>query len=345
MMIAIAQESRQIDEKAFPHTGLPSDKLVFLVRYAVLAPSSHNTQPWFFKVKGDTLSLYGDKSRILKVADPEGREMTISCSAALYNLRVAAEYFGYQCDVRLLPEENGPWLLARVSLITWTPPPDKDISQFKSIYTRHTNRMPFFKNDIPSDIIDILSDAARQEGAYLRIISQHEREDVIRLIEEGDRIQEGDKAFREELAQWIYPNRSSRRDGMPGAALGLGEFSSMIAPYFIRRVDMGDRTSARDRELVNHSPLLAVLCTEDDTCYDWLEAGQALERVLLEADANGLACSYMNQPIQVPQLRQKLAVLLQDCTFPQVLLRIGYSREPRIITPRRPLKDVLEVIK
>ena len=58
----------------------------YLIRLAARAPSLHNTQPWRFKVSQDALELYADPKRQLRV-DPDGREMLISCGAALYGLR------------------------------------------------------------------------------------------------------------------------------------------------------------------------------------------------------------------------------------------------------------------
>jgi hypothetical protein len=50
-----------------------------LVSAAVRAPSSHNTQPSWFRCAGETIELYADRSRALPVNDPFDRELTISC--------------------------------------------------------------------------------------------------------------------------------------------------------------------------------------------------------------------------------------------------------------------------
>jgi nitroreductase len=38
-------------ETKFPEQSSPAEKLKFLLQYAVLAPSSHNTQPWLFRIQ------------------------------------------------------------------------------------------------------------------------------------------------------------------------------------------------------------------------------------------------------------------------------------------------------
>jgi len=105
-----------VSDTAFPRTAGPTDQLRFLVNYAVLAPSTHNTQPWLFKVGGEKLELYADRTRSLAVADPEDRELTISCGASLFHLRIAARHFGHQEAVEPFPRQDNPDLLARFGL-------------------------------------------------------------------------------------------------------------------------------------------------------------------------------------------------------------------------------------
>ncbi|MEM7595840.1 MAG: nitroreductase family protein [Cyanobacteria bacterium P01_A01_bin.83] len=93
---------RKINEDDFPSAGSTAAKLKFLLNYAVFAPSSHNTQPWKFEIKEDVVKLYADKTRALPVADPDYRELTISCGAALFHLRIAMRHFGYKDVVEIL---------------------------------------------------------------------------------------------------------------------------------------------------------------------------------------------------------------------------------------------------
>ena len=73
-----------INESDFPSdSSHPREKLAFLLNYAILAPSSHNSQPWKFNVSDDEISLYADRSRWLSVADADKREVYISLGAAL----------------------------------------------------------------------------------------------------------------------------------------------------------------------------------------------------------------------------------------------------------------------
>jgi hypothetical protein len=107
-----------------------------------------------------------------------------------------------------------------------------------------------------------------------------------------------------------------------------------------RTFDLGNGQAASDRQLATGSPVLAVLGTDVDTAYDWLMAGQALARVLLYARSQGVWASFLNQPIEVPEVRLMLHNLLERVGFPQLLLRMGYGPEVPP-TPRRSVGEVL----
>src|SRR5690242_20340071 len=122
-----------VEEQAFPRTASPAVKLQFLLHYAVLAPSTHNTQPWRFNIAHNTVELYVDYSRALPVADPQGREAVISCGAALFYLRAAIRYFGYTDLVVPFPTPHTPDLLAHVRLGHQRTPTAEDVRLFRAI--------------------------------------------------------------------------------------------------------------------------------------------------------------------------------------------------------------------
>jgi hypothetical protein len=187
-----------------------------------------------------------------------------------------------------------------------------------------------------------LETAAVREGAWLQPVTGFGRDALADLIAEGDRIQMADRHFRRELAAWMTPNRSRSRDGIPGYALGLGDFMSAAGPLVMRTFDFGTGRAAKDRELALGSPVLAALGTTGDAPRDWLAAGQALQHVLLRAWLDGLAASFLNQAVEVPELRHRLQVLTGFQGFPQLVLRLGFGGKGAQPTPRRPVADVLD---
>jgi hypothetical protein len=325
----------------FPITGSVEARLRASVTYAVLAPSSHNTQPWQFRAGPGDLELYADRSRGLPVVDPRDRALIMSCGAALFNLRVALRRFGNREAVTILPDPGNPDLLARVSLDGQVEPTDEELALFDAIRARHTHRFPFRRQAPPPPLLHALELAAVQEGAWLHVVQGDEaRTALADLIAEGDRRQMADPRFRRELAAWMHGNRSRTRDGMPGHVFGFGDFMAAAGPFAIRTFDVGNGQAARDRDLALGSPVLAVLGTTGDTPRDWLAAGQALERVLLRAQVEGVAASFLNQPVEVPELRLEVQVLTGYMGFPQLVLRLGYGGTAGL-TPRRPVEEVL----
>lgn len=331
----------EISDGGFPKAGTSSEKFRYLLNYAVLAPSGHNSQPWLFKIVGDVVELYADRTRALAVCDPEDRELIMACGAALFNLRIALRHFGYEGEVQTFPDRNELDLLARIGFGGKGKPTAEDELLFKSIPKRRTNRMPFDGREVPEKVLSELKEAASKEHAWLEIMKEeNKRNKVANLIAEGDRIQMANDSFRRELAAWIHPNRSASHDGMPGYALGLSGLTSSFAPIVVRTFDMGKGQAAKDRQLAAGSPILAVLGTDDDVPTGWLSAGQALERVLLRGRAEEIWASFLNQPIEVSKFRPKLRDLLGRKGYPQLLLRMGYGQDVKP-TPRRTAGEVL----
>lgn len=182
---------------------------------------------------------------------------------------------------------------------------------------------------------------AAREGAWLHVLSDSGRASVAALIAEGDRKQLADKRFRCELAAWMRPNRSRTRRGMRGIGFGFGDLMSLASPVILRAFDLGWGQAARDRKLAEHSPLLAVLGTDGDSTRERLQAGQAMERVLLRACTLGLTASFLNQPVEVKTLRSRLAdATAGSGSAPQLVMRLGYG--PEIApAPRESVVDVL----
>ena len=341
-MNQLGLEPWNADEAVYPADGSPEAQLRYLVRYALLAPSSHNSQPWSFALRGRTLELLADQSRALLVADPDHREMMMSCGAALFNLQIAMRHFGYQAVVQEFPVPNVPNLLATVRFgQRRVSTPEEDLL-FRAIPTRHTNRFPFEERSIPDALTAELRTAATMEGAWLHVVQDEQiRAAIFALVAEGDRHQYEDLHFRQELASWVHPNRSVRRDGMPDYAFKMGGLLSYAGPSVDGAFDRGERGAGSDQRAAEGSPVVAVLGTDGDSPAHWLKAGKALERVLLLACANGVSASFLNQPIEQPNLRRRLRRVMETRGYPQMLIRMGYGPAVQA-TPRRTVGEILE---
>jgi hypothetical protein len=133
----------------------------------------------------------------------------------------------------------------------------------------------------------------------------------------------------------MHPHRS-------GDGITLPWLTGAVTQLAVRTFDMGNGEAARDRQIADESPALAVLGTPNDTQEDWILAGQALARLLLHACRHNVQASFLNQPVQLPTLRPQLQGLLGNPGFPQVVMRLGYTDDRLPVTPRRPLHEVMD---
>lgn len=313
-----------------------NDLALKLIAQAAQAPSSHNTQPWLFRTGDRHIDLLADRTRALPVNDPDDRELAISCGCALMNLRIAALDGNLQPSVQLLPASEDPDWLARLTLTERSGSPSPEAALCDFIEQRRTYRKRFEDRQVDRPALEPLIAAAGLEGAWLHpLLTDEARHQAAVLVTEGDAAQWANPSWRRELAAWMHPRR--RGDG-----LTVPDLARPVAQLVVRSFDMGGGVGARDRELAEASPLLAVLGTEGDHPRDWLLAGQALQRVLLVACSNGLQASYLNQPIQVAALRPKLQNLVGG-GFPQILLRLGYPTALVPPSPRRSLTDLIDI--
>jgi hypothetical protein len=331
-----------VEASSFPTSGTAIDKARFAVRYAILAPSSHNTQPWRFIINGDELLVCADRTRSLANIDPFDRELIISCGAALFNLRVALAYFEVPVEITTFPQSSDPDIVARVVFPSSGPTLESLAKLFSAITKRTTNRGPFSDQDVPAAIVERLKSAAASEGVDVRFAQGlGERERLASLIAKADRCQFNDPRFRRELASWIHPSR--RDDGMPAASQGLRVLTDAATPIIamaIRTFDLGNGVAAAHEQLARGSPLMITLSTPTDNNEGWLDAGFGLQRLLLVAADAGYSASYLNQPIEVPDLRTELAKKLSIDGYPQLLLRMGRAQSVSH-SPRRSISDVL----
>jgi hypothetical protein len=140
--------------------------------------------------------------------------------------------------------------------------------------------------------------------------------------------------WRLELAQWVRPNDTPAADGICGDAFGIPGPLSAFAPWLVRSFDVGEVRGRNDRELATNAAGLIVLMSDEDRA-SLLRAGEALEFLLLTLTSLGVQYAFLNQPIQVPDLRRELWNLVRTPKPPQVLLRIGYAPPTVHAAPRR----------
>ncbi len=304
-----ATDPWNIHEWQFPYESARRDQLLFLVNFAVLAPSVLNRQPWQFKIVDDRLLLYADTDKVLPSFDPKRREMTMSCGAALFHIRTAARHYGFVPFVRTFPTMDDPELLAELTLGPVRAPTTLDEQLFMAIRKRRTHRKSF-KNKPVEEVARIgLANAVRIEGAELSFVEGDDRVRMAAIIREAQERLDRDEAYQAEVDASNIP------------AVGSVEDTPIIS-HRDKSVESID-----ERSPATSAPALALLSTSADTVPSWLAAGQAVDRLLLTAREYGLFASFMNQPMHFVDTRQALAEFAGEAA-PQLILRIGYGTAP-----------------
>ena len=316
----------------------------YVVARAVWAPSVNNTQPWRFTTGGGPrLSLHADTGRQLAVADPDGREMMISCGAALFSVRLALRSLGYIPETSVLPDPGQPELVARVSWEQRAAADEFERRLSGHLLTRRTHRGAFDPEPLPPDSLAALRAAAAREGAALRIVADDGRRAALAAaVQTAERHLElaGDRVG--ELARWAPPPDSARRDGVP--ATSYPARPEHTEPYFPGRdFARGHGWGVPPLSLATAhraAGVAGLLTTPADRRADWVNAGQALQRILLTASACGAAVALHSQPLELPWLREYVRTQLSDGAYPHLVLRIGLVAQVAVSVRRDP-GDVL----
>jgi len=313
------------------------------VAAAVWAPSVHNTQPWWFSASGLEISLHADAGRQLRVADPRGREMMISCGAALFTARLALRSLGYVPETSVLPDPGRPLLVARVSWRRRAPAAGFEQRLFSQVLRRRTHRGGFDPAPLPPELLAALQEGAARDGVMLRVVGDEGSRAVLAMtVETAECALRLDSAYAREQASWAPPPGSARRDGVPYTAYpARGERTLPLFPGrdFARGRGWG-AARASPSAAPRSAGVVCLLATAGDRPADWVNAGQALQRALLTCAACGVAAALHSQPIERARLREFIRTQLCGGSYPQLVLRLGTTVQTAA-SVRRPPASVL----
>jgi nitroreductase len=317
-----------VRESEFPSEGDIEEKAEFLLRYAVLAPSSHNSQPWEFAVEDEKVHVYADESEWLEVADADKRELYFSVGCALENLLVAVDRFGLGTTVDY---SEGTSKVAEVTFGTDTAS-SYPSELFQAITERRTNHKVYHEEQIEEDVLDSLEQTAEGDGVeLLKVTDGEEKEEITELQTRADKKQFDDPDYRKELGRWIG-----------SGALGANWLMARVGQLAVTHLDLGESEGEKNSKLLNSAPVIAFVATSTDDREARVKAGQAFERLFLSATSEGIAVHPMNQILQVPELKEELTNLLSPAdTNLQLMFRLGYAPPEDDRRPRKPVKSVL----
>lgn len=325
-------DPRKVDATLFPANGSLSDRMQFLLQYAVLAPSSHNTQPWKFRISGNQIDLFMDRDRWLKVCDADQRELHISVGCCLESLLVAAEHFTLGHQVEYLPDPKEPMLAASVQFKLGDATSNLRDDLFKMIAVRHTNHGEYDGRPIPPNILEELSACCIEPEITVQLTSDESiKQKVDEFVVQADAIEFADPAFREELGYWIGQG-----------VFGTSWLISKIGKLAVTHINMGRATAKKDLAVLMSSPILGLISSHDNSRKAQIQVGQVYQRISLLAASFAIWCQPISQIVQVEETKQEVAKLQTNPQlFPQLPFRLGFAEPEKHRTPRRQIEEVL----
>jgi hypothetical protein len=310
-----------------------------LIRYATLAASSHNTQPWKFHISEDSIAILPDYSRRCPMVDPDDSHLFKSLGCAAENLTHAAAAQGFSADVRFDPVEDGVMIkLHRDSAAHAT-------DLYRAIPRRQCTKTPYDGSPLEQSALKALEDAGMSENVRtLLLLSQTQKETVIDYVNRGNSAQLTDRVFRRELASWIRfnPGAAMRTgDGLSGRALGNPAVPTWLAKLMLGLILTPKKQARTDADNIRSSAGVAVFVAGRNDKAAWVEAGRVYERFALQATALNICTAFINQPIEVHALRPQFESWLGlNKEHALLMVRFGYGPAAPF-SLRRTLDDVI----
>ncbi|HSL45394.1 MAG TPA: twin-arginine translocation signal domain-containing protein [Anaerolineales bacterium] len=317
--------------------SMMSTQMLELVRYATLAANGHNTQPWKFAIKEDVIEIHPDYARHLSVVDPNDRELWISLGCALENLLVAARAAGYAADVTFPDAVD----FIHIRLIADNP---QSNPLFEAIPLRQNTRSEYNGRLIKRDDRDQVLALPLEPGVVLRFaLNPNDMETILEYVNQGNLSQYADEAFVDELISWLRFNKKealSWFDGLYSRCSGNPEVPRWLGQMFVAGTKPRQQADADVRKF-RSSPSAVVIASESDDKAAWVRTGQVYERLALTLTSLNIKSAFLNQPIEVADLRSQFqsAIGLGE-SLPQLLVRFGYA-DPMPRSLRRSVEQVI----
>ncbi|MBI2591062.1 MAG: hypothetical protein HYW34_00045 [Candidatus Brennerbacteria bacterium] len=330
---------RDIHIDNFFEIVLLEDKIKFLLRYAVLAPSTHNSQPWLFKIENNSCKIYGDTVvYTIEEADPLGRDFYISLGCCIENLIIAAKFFNVYDKVVYRLGENKD-LIAEVLFKDNADRENIDKNFEKNLYAilkRFNARGEFKKEKISDSVYQKLSGLNDFDDLKIDfVIDEGKIEKIAELTAAGLRIAYANPDFRKEMSGWINNNFSKKKKGIPGYSLRMPAFISFIFPALIRFFNIGKKLGWLNYKSLISAPLICLISSKENSPLLWLKTGRLAERLMLEFYSFNIKTSVFVAALEMGELYKEVQKVIGIDYVPQFLFAAGYMDfSPKKMTPR-----------
>jgi nitroreductase len=329
-----------------PDGGPDSGTVRRAIALASRAPSVHNTQPWRWRAGDASVHLFADWSRQVPATDPDGRDLVISCGAALHHVRVALAAFGWATTVHRVPNPADPAHLAAIELSPAEPTEDQ-VTLSAAIERRRTDRRRLSSWPVSAGDLQQICGAAAAAGALGVVVTDPAA--LFQLngaIAQAAIIHDNDPAYTLELALWTGRGRGGH-DGILAASIPRTAPRTANRDDHLRsglRAFPGGSLEQPPGKRYDQRTYLLVIATSSDDVLSRLRAGEAASAALLTATRLGLATCPLSQPLEISGTRRLIRDdVLGGTAVPQLLLRMGWPPTWASPLPRSPRRDVADV--
>lgn len=323
--------------------GTLRQQTLFALRYAVRAPSTHNTQPWLFHIEGNILRIYADWSRALPEGDKDRRDICISLGACVQYAKTALSYFGMLEELTIAKS----WEIGSkepIATLTLRLSKDRDVALLplvQAIEYRFNARGPFFHKPIPNELYRTLLEITEPDVTTSAITDETQLLTFASLTGEGMKIAHHDSKFRAELAGWMTSNYSKRKDGIPGYSMLAPGLLSLILPTLIGKFNMGEILSKLNHHSISSSSGVLIFSSKDSP-NNWVHVGMTFARISLLLNVSNVFTSVYVASIEMPEIRLQLKEKMHIEGNPQFACVFGYPKihlkqSPRITPENRML--------
>lgn len=343
-----------MDTDLFPMLGSVETKLVYLLRYATLAPSAMNVQPWLFFVDEERIHFYVNRDRTLGRADPDDRNMLLSCGFVIYYLEVAMKHFGYQGDFRLFESDPTGDLIATIGLGEEYQSTPVDVERFNALMNCHSNKTRADEGKlIPFDLLTEMNNEVSSVSAscWMEVLAgPAAKQALASIIVTANRVVTKDKELHHDASEF-----ARNRKGLETKFDGVEVHNA--GDYYKSTFEYKKGEAENERDIAKGAPLMLIFGTVSDEWHQIVLCGLAVAKVILLAHSHGINHSYLNQALLYSQLRRDVAALVEgiDSTqldpeaadplascYPQVILRLGFAGvDESLPSPRRPVSEML----
>ncbi|MEA5451869.1 Tat pathway signal protein [Leptolyngbya sp. CCNP1308] len=303
-------------------THAQSAQLKELVRYGILAPSSHNTQCWPFHLEEQAISILPDLSRRCPVVDPDGHHLYVSLGCAAENILQAAKAQGLSGQVTFDDMSNG------AVRISFTPCEVEATPLFEAIAQRQCSRTEYDGQPLTPEELALLTAAGTGAGVRVVMLTQPDlMKTVLDYVVKGNTAQINNPAFVKELKSWIRFNNSEaeqKGDGLSVSTSGNPSLPRWLGNLIFPLIFKAQPENEKYARQIRSSAGIAVFVSEHDDRAHWIEVGRCYERFALQSTALGIRNALLNQPVEEAGLRPNFAkVLGLETGRPDLVVRFG----------------------